>query len=272
MNFDIKAVQNKILEITKYFEKFCKKHDIEYYLMGGSALGAIRHKGFIPWDDDLDVFMTYENYVKFIQIAEEYLDTEKYYLQKENTEEWPLFFTKLRMNGTTYLEEDTKDRVMHKGVYIDIMCLNYVHKNDLIRYIQYLSALTLTAQTIAVRGYPTTSSIVKKVAMNLSKLLVRGPIKKTLLSLVRVFNENKTNTVGHFFGKAPFFKTSFPISWLGKPRYVEFEDTELPIPEKAEDYLTLRFGDYMKIPDEGAHEEFPTHASFVDLENDYKMY
>ena len=57
MNVDIKDFQYKILEIAFYFDEFCKKYDIEYYLMGGSALGAVRHHGFIPWDDDFDVFM-----------------------------------------------------------------------------------------------------------------------------------------------------------------------------------------------------------------------
>lgn len=272
MNIDIKAVQNKILEIAKYFDAFCKEHDITYYLMGGSALGAVRHRGFIPWDDDLDVFMTFENYQKLIDKAEKYLDKENFYFQKENTKEWPLFFSKLRMNGTTFLEEDSKHRNMHQGVYIDIMCLNYVHENKLLRYVQYLSALSLTAQTIAERGYDSTNSFIKKLAMFFARNIVKGPIKNALLLNVRRYNKEKTEMVGHFFGKAPFSKTSFPKSWLGEPRYIEFEDTELPIPEKAEKYLELRFGDFMKMPDESTLENYPIHASFVDLEKDYSEY
>ena len=106
----IEDIQDKLLEIAVYFDAFCKSNNVVYYLMGGSALGAIRHKGFIPWDDDIDVFMTYENYIKFFNACELSLDTDNYYLQKENTSEWPLFFSKLRMNGTTFIEEDTKDR------------------------------------------------------------------------------------------------------------------------------------------------------------------
>ena len=62
MNVKIKDLQKKILEITLYLDHFCKEHQIQYYLMGGSALGALRHNGFIPWDDDLDVFMKIDNY------------------------------------------------------------------------------------------------------------------------------------------------------------------------------------------------------------------
>jgi len=79
MNVDIKDFQYKILEIAFYFDEFCKKYDIEYYLMGGSALGAVRHHGFIPWDDDFDVFMTFNNYHKFLHYASIHLDTEKFH-------------------------------------------------------------------------------------------------------------------------------------------------------------------------------------------------
>jgi lipopolysaccharide cholinephosphotransferase len=152
MTSDIKTLQNKILEIAKYFDAFCREHGIVYYLMGGSALGALRHKGFVPWDDDFDVFMTYDNYKKFFDAAQKDLNTSEFYLKKENTPEWPLFFTKLRMNGTTLIEKDTQNRKMHKGIYIDIMCLNNVSDNKAYAYLQYVSAVLLSANALYIRG------------------------------------------------------------------------------------------------------------------------
>lgn len=269
MNIDIKSLQKKILEITVYLDKFCKEQNITYYLMGGSALGALRHKGFIPWDDDLDVFMTYDNYIKFIKSAKIYLDTKQFYLQEENTKEWPMFFTKLRMNGTTFIEKDTQNNNMHQGVFIDVMCLNNVSENKIYRYLQYLSALLLTAQTIDMRGYKSNKSFKKKMAMFVARIFVRGTVKQKLLTCVRSLNKKEKQSVGHFFGKAPFSKTSFAKAWLGKQRYVPFENTILPVPQEAEKYLTLRFGDFMKMPDENTRREYPVHALFVDLEKDY---
>lgn len=268
----IKELQQKILEIVQYFDSFCKNNNIEYYLMGGSAIGALRHKGFIPWDDDLDVFMTYDNYKKFNLLAGKYIDTINFHLQKENTDEWPMYYSKLRMNGTTFIEEDTINSEMHQGVFIDIMCLYNVSSNVLIRYVQYISARILVAKSLSLRGYNTKGSFFKKAVLKFSKLFVRGPFEKLLLKIVHAYNCNNTKLVGHFFGKAPFRKTSFPKEWLSKPRYTPFENTVLPVPQKCENYLELRFGDFMKIPDEATKAKYPIHAFFVDVNNDYKLY
>ena len=80
-------IQKTILPMIKDIDQFCKKHKIDYYLMSGSALGAMRHRGFIPWDDDLDIAMTKENYEKFIELFDQEKDESKYLLQYENTKE-----------------------------------------------------------------------------------------------------------------------------------------------------------------------------------------
>ncbi|MBF7097328.1 LicD family protein [Alkalibacter sp. M17DMB] len=272
MDHDMKQVQDKILEVAVYLDEFCRKNDITYYLMGGSALGAIRHKGFIPWDDDFDVFMDYKNYWKFIKIAKEKLDKERFYLQVENTEEWPLFFTKLRMNHTTFIEDDTRERNMHKGFYVDIMCLNNTTENIVYRFFQYFAARLLVARTLGIKGYHT-QDILRQTALLLSRVFIRGFVFKGLLKFVRRLNKKETGWVAHFFGRAKFKNTSFPVSYLGTPRYVDFEGKLFPVPEKVEKYLIMRYGDkYMEIPDEKTKALYPVHAVFVDPKTDYRKY
>ena len=98
----VRDVQDKILEVMKYIDGICRKNGIVYYIMGGTALGAIRHGGFIPWDDDLDIFMTPAEYEKF-KAAMAADGNEKFMLQEWRTVKKHLEYAKVRMNGTTFI-------------------------------------------------------------------------------------------------------------------------------------------------------------------------
>ena len=269
---ELKLLHNKILEIANYFDDFCKENGIVYYLMGGTALGAMRHQGFIPWDDDFDVFMDSENYNKLLEIVQGELDTVNYYFQKEDTIEWPMYFSKIRMNGTTFIEKDLVGRDMHDGIYIDIMCLNNASNILIIRYLQYFAARVLNTKSLSEKGYITNSKI-KKFVIIISKLFVTTSVEVVLLKFIRIFNKNKTDIIGHFMGRAPFFKTSFNSKYLGKPRYVKFENLILPVPQNVEEYLKIRYGlNYMDVPSEEEKMKYPSHAFIVDTLKPYQEY
>lgn len=263
-------LQDKILEIMVYIDRFCAEHGVTYYLMGGSALGAMRHGGFIPWDDDIDIFMPYSDYMRFLRLCQIELDTDRFYLQREDTDENPNFFSKLRMNGTTYISEGL--RRGHQGIFVDIMCLNAAAPTAIQKKIQYYAAGLLKASGLTRTNYRT-SSVKKKVELFISKLLVRGPVKRALLRLVRKHNGKPTQEMTHLFGRAKYKNSFYPTEDFAEGRVVPFEQVQLVVPLKVEDYLTRRYGiDYMKMPDEKTKAVYQAHAAAWDTEIDYSLY
>lgn len=268
--YGIKKLQDKILEIMVYIDRFCQENEITYYLMGGSALGAIRHQGFIPWDDDLDIFMDYHNYKKFQECCTTKLDREKFYFQREDTKENPYFFSKLRMNGTTCINEYLK--IGHQGIFVDIMCLNNAPKSTFAKKIQYYSAGLLKARAIARTKYKT-KSFKKKMQLFVSKCVVWGPIKKILLYLVRKYNKKDTLEYAHVFGRAKFNNSYYKASDFKEQKKVPFEKIELCVPNGVENYLQVRYGnDYMQMPSEETKKIYQSHAMLWNTEKDYKEY
>lgn len=270
MNTSTQMLQSKLLEIIEDFDKICNKNDIVYYLMGGSALGAVRHEGFIPWDDDFDVFMDEENYTKFLSIAEDELNNDKYFLQRENSSDWPMFFTKIRMKGTTFIENDYESSSIHQGIFIDIFCLVNMYQSGLLSRFQFFSARYLTAQRFALRGYKHNKKSMNLILF-LLKLTYSKKVSKYLLSFIRGCSLDKSVMCAHFFGKAPYSKSFFDRRYLGEKRLMKFENLSLPVPMEVEKYLEKRFGDYMSLPSE-AERIFDIHAIIVDLDKDYTTY
>jgi len=152
------------------------------------------------------------------------------------------------------------------------MCLNYAFENKFLRRIQYLFARILSSSALSKKGYITNSKI-KKTLLLISRVLTVGPLKRMLLSFVRINNSNNTSLVGHFFGRAPFPKTTFPVNFLKNPRYIPFESALLPVPKEVEKYLVVRYGcKYMELPSRKEMDKYPSHAHIVDTEKSYKNY
>ncbi len=240
-------LQSVILMIAKDIDKLCRDNGIEYYLLGGSCIGAIRHKGFIPWDDDLDIIMTRNNYDKFIRIAKTKLDKEKYIVQ-EGIKDWPLDFSKVRLKGTILHEpEDDYASSEKHGIYLDIFCMENVPDSDFLARLQYILYKYYLCYQLGSRKYKRTS-LIKKVVIALSFPLRVKYLRQPVVRFIHRFNDRDTQRLGFFCGRTRFHNAIIPRSIYGKPMYVPFEDTKLPVPEHYHEYLTYMFGDYMKLP------------------------
>ncbi len=244
---ELRHLQMVILSIIKEIDALCKKNNIDYYLLGGSAIGAIRHKGFIPWDDDLDIIMTYDNYEKFIRICEEQLDHDKYFLQV-GIKDWPLNFSKIRLKGSRLTEkEGYATSADMQGIFVDIFKMDNVSGNPLQGRWQYFCGKYYLCYQLAQRTYKT-ASFKKRCMIALSFPLRCRIIRKFIIHQTIKYNNVETPLLGFYYGRTRWHSGVIARKIYGKPLYVPFEDTMLPIAEHYHEYLTQVFGDYMKLP------------------------
>lgn len=236
-----------ILDIMRDIDAVCQKYEIDYYLLGGSALGAIRHKGFIPWDDDLDICMDTDNYNKFIRIVRQELDPQKYYVQ-ERLVDWPLNFTKIKLKGTKIIEhEGYADSPEHQGIYVDVFVLDNCPSNKILQFFQYVLAKLYLCYLISVRTYKS-ASLKKRILIFLSFPLKWRPIRNAVKWGVEHYNSRDTEYLGFFYGRTRLKNSIMARNIYGKPCRVPFEDTMLPVPEHYHEYLSRLFGEYMTPP------------------------
>lgn len=244
---DLQHLQKVILSIVKDIDELCRKNGIEYYLFGGSAIGAVRHHGFIPWDDDLDIIMDYKNYGKFIKACREQLDVEKYYFQ-EGLVDWPALYSKVRLKGT-YFEESESFGEDHdnKGIFVDVFKLENAPNSSLSKKWQYLCGKSLLSYCLQQRGYKK-ASFNKKVLMYLSLPLKLRFIRSFFEQQLVKYNYRETGFYGCFGARFKYNNCFYKKELFSNPIYVPFEDTLLPVPEKYDELLTQIYGDYMTPP------------------------
>lgn len=258
----IRHLQQVILGIIKDIDELCTTHGIEYYLLGGSTIGAIRHQGFIPWDDDLDISMTDANYHKFLAVARESLDKEKYYLQ-EGLKDWALDFSKVRLRGTYIKEEETSVNPENEnGIFVDIFRLDNAPNNRIAQIWQYTCAKYCTAYTLSVRSYKT-ASFSKRLIMSLTFPMKCKPIRDFMFHQVDKYNHKDTNYLAFYFGRTRLHSSIIRKDVYGTPTRVKFENLMLPVPENYDAYLTQMFGNYMQLPP--VEQRTPGHILEIDF-------
>lgn len=172
-SIDLRELQLLQLEIAKELKRICDENDIDYFMIGGTLLGAVRHKGFIPWDDDMDFGMTVENYNKFIEIAPHKLD-ERFFLQTEDSDQnYHNIFAKIRMNNTHMIEKVTDKQIIHNGIFIDVFPYDLTTEK-IVHSKCYMKRLKILAKMYLLKnGYNLNAITEKKISRIVNLNFVR---------------------------------------------------------------------------------------------------
>lgn len=270
-NQSVRDVQEKILEVMKFIDKACRDNGITYYIMGGTALGAIRHGGFIPWDDDLDIFMTPKEYKKFVKAFNK-LQSKKFVIQEWRTVDSYLEYAKVRMNGTTLIEHNFADRKdMHHGIYVDIMILHKVPDNHKIQKKVYYQSKFVTLLGLSERNWkPKTKA--QYAALKILKILPQKTIARWCYKNIYRYDDMISGYKWcYWITPASFSKGLFDPKYFQSPIDIPFEDTNLLGSKYIKEYLAARYGDYMKLPPKEM-QEAAVHAEIFDTKKDYTEY
>jgi len=244
MNNNLKKAKNIMLEILIEVDKICKKYDINYWLDSGTLLGAVRHKGFIPWDDDLDISMSIDDYYKFIKIAQGELPTYMQLQTKEIEKDFPYDFAKIRDNRGKIIEEHEKNKnvTYNQGIFIDIIPVIFI--KDLCFYKVLYKFNFLVIKLFSYKY------------LNINKIrqfLIKIHDKMHSINNKTVIRSGRFTELNFYIRKEDLF----PL------KKIQFENYDFYIPNKPEEYLKSLYGNnFMQLPPK---EKRHTHAYKIEI-------
>ncbi|MCR5484810.1 MAG: LicD family protein [Clostridiales bacterium] len=260
-------LQKCLLDILLEVDRLCRENGIKYFLIGGTLLGAVRHNGFIPWDDDLDIAMDLDDYRRFLKIARKKLP-DTLFLQCTYTDLWYPAFAKIRKNGTAMIEKEFKGRNFHQGVWIDVFPLVSVPEDEkkaasLNKKIRLSYILTQDAfWTKDDKPSPKLKAL-SLIPLSLRRFACRM-IRKNALKPAQ---KGKYCThCSHFRLRRRYLSEDF-----GETVYIGFEGHELPCPKGYDSILTAAYGDYMTPPPPDKRTAAHNIAT-LDLTRSYKNF
>lgn len=257
-NRDLEILQQLELENLKALVRICEKNNLRYYLIGGSLIGVLRHKGFIPWDDDIDVGLPRADYNRFVKIAKQYLPEHMDIKTMSSDPNFKCYYTRL-INNKKKIYWEHGQYVAKIGVWLDVFPIDGLPANPILRKLHVFHALVCKAlYKFTQIDYVSTNKKRKKledfvikfaIVTRIGKLFSAEKRLKRLDQVLQKYDYDTCDYVWNFSGS--YGKREIVLKpQLGGERKGRFEDLTVSIPIESENYLTSIYGDYMTLPPE----------------------
>lgn len=272
---DLRQIQLKSLELLLYFKDICDKNGLLFYFCGGCCIGALRNRGFIPWDDDIDIFMPRRDYEKLAQIWPEQVDNERYRYTRTSKEHYTrLLFATISDENTAFIKRRQYDVDTAHGIRLDIIPIDGCPNSRFKRKIQMMWAMIYsmfnTKEPVTSKG-----RAVRMLSSLLLRLAFTDNMKYKIWSFAQKrmsrYDIDKCDKVTELCTWYRYMRNEYPAEAFRSAVYEQFEGYMLPVPAGYDDYLKTAFGDYMTPPPENKRDT-GHDLVFYDLNNSYKEY
>ena len=255
---NLKPVWDATLDVYREVAKICDKYGLRYYLTDGTALGAVRHHGFIPWDDDFDMSMPREDYQKFVEIAAKELPAHLKFVNWENAPEFTLLFGKVQDSREEFIKsvEEQCGYMLSSGIYIDIIPIDGYPKSAIERLVVKMSVAVLSCMIrFRCMKYCVQSRKGKLVWITGLVLSILMPWMdgQACKRKCEQFLVRHPYACARYTGRASMRLTMLnrrpiPVDYWGAPARSFFCGIDVPVPHDVDAYLRFYYGDYMRLP------------------------
>lgn len=245
---ELRQVQLIELELLIEVDRICKKNNIKYNIIAGTLLGAVRHKGYIPWDDDADVALLREEYAKFTDACRRDLDHTKYYFQDfDATEGYRWGYGKLRRKDTLFLRENQENMPYEQGIFIDVFPLDQVPDFYPARILTNFHCFCIRKVLWSEVGKKVSGGFKKKVYEWINHIPLNRVIKH-YKKMCEKLNRKDTKWVRILLFPTPNKSYGYLKKWYEESELIEFEGELFSGIKDYKEYLSFKFGNYTELP------------------------